>query len=322
MNAIQTVTGPLPVEAVTLTDGHAHVWIQPPDGVEPAARLDLHDEAAICAELRDFRAAGGSLLVDCQPGEAGRDARMLARISAATGVSITATTGAHQQKYYAPDCWLWRAPAEQAAAYFVEELTVGTRESGGTIRATTIKIGYEGVIAGQTRVLMEAAAEASRQTGALILFHTERGANVEALLPFFGEHGVPPERLYLCHVDKRPDLGLHRELAQAGVLLGYDTFARPKYDPDRTTWPLLTGMIEAGLAGHIAICLDLALAELWQHYGGGPGLSFLPEQIVPRLRALGVSAQTIRDLTGGNIARRLVWRGEVGTLNEKIAPIN
>lgn len=305
---IQTVTGPLPAADVALADGHAHAWIMPPDGADPAARLDLHDEAAICAELGDFRAAGGSLLVDCQPGEAGRDARALARLSAATGVRITATTGAHQRKYYAPDCWLWSASAEEAAAYFVEELTVGTRESGGAVRAATIKIGYEGVIEGQTRALMEAAAEASRQTGALILFHTERGANVEALLPFFAGRGVPAERLYLCHVDKRPDLGLHRELAQAGALLGYDTFARPRYDPDRTTWPLLAALVADGLGGHIAVCLDMALAEMWQHSGGGPGLLFLPEQIVPRLRALALPASTIRDLTGGNIARRLVWR--------------
>ena len=91
------------------------------------------------------------------------------------------------------------------------------RETGNTIRATTIKVGYEGTIAGQTRVLMEAAAEASRQTGALILFHTERGQNVEALIPFFGDRGVPASRLYICHVDKRPDAGLHRALAQAGA---------------------------------------------------------------------------------------------------------
>jgi len=305
---IQTVSGPLPAADVRLADGHAHVWIQPPDGTDPAARLDLHDEAAIRAELSDFRAAGGTLLVDCQPGEAGRDARALARLSAATGVRITATTGFHQQKYYPPGCWLWSASAEDAAAYFVEELTIGTRESGGTVRVATIKIGYEGVIEGQTRVLMEAAAAASRQTGALILFHTERGANVEALLPFFAGRGVPAERLYLCHVDKRPDVGLHRELAQAGALLGYDTFARPKYDPERTTWPLLAALVGEGLGGHIAVCLDMALAEMWRHYGGGPGLLFLAEQIVPRLRALGLPAATIRDLTGGNIARRLVWR--------------
>jgi len=305
---IQTVTGPLPDAEVALADGHAHVWIQPPDGVDPAARLDLHDEAAIRAELSDFRAAGGSLLVDCQPGEAGRDARALARISTATGVRITATTGAHQRKYYAPDCWLWSASAEEAAAYFVEELTAGTRESGGTVRAATIKIGYEGVIEGQTRALMEAAAAASQQTGALILFHTERGANVEALPPFFTDRGVPAERLFLCHVDKRPDAGLHRELAQAGALLGYDTFARPKYDPDGTAWPLLAALVADGLGRHIAVCLDLALAGMWQHYGGAPGLLFLPGQIVPRLHALGLPASTVRDLTGGNIARRLVWR--------------
>ncbi len=302
----QTVTGPVPVEAVGLADGHAHVWIAPQDGVAPDVRIELHDYDRIEAELRDFRALGGTLLIDCQPGGAGRDTTKLAALSRATGLHITATTGFHRRMYYPPDDWLWSATEDEAAAYFVEELTVGTRESGGTIRATTIKIGYEGTLEGQTRVLMEAVAEAARQTGVLVLFHTEAGRNVEALLPFFSERGVRPTRLYLCHVDKRPDLGLHRELAQAGVLLGYDTFARPKYNPEQGVWKLLPALAAEGLGKHIAICLDLAFPEQWQHYGGGPGLQFLPTQVLPRLRAEGIDEATMARLTGGNIARYLV----------------
>jgi len=303
---IQTVTGPVAAEDVALADGHAHAWIDPPPGVDPSARLELHDFDRIAAELAAFRAAGGSLVVDCQPGGAGRDARRLRQLAEATGLWITATTGFHQQKYYPPDGWLWTASAEDAAIYFAEELTVGTRESAGAIPAATIKVGYEGIIDGQTRILMEAAAEAAHQTGALILFHTERGQNVEALIPFFADRRVPASRLYLCHVDKRPDAGLHRALAQAGVLLGYDTFARPKYDPDNGAWKLIAALVADGLAAHVAICLDMALAEMWTAYGGGPGMAFLPDVILPRLRAEGYPGDVIRQLTGGNVARYLV----------------
>ena len=192
-----TVTGPVAVDDLGLIDGHGHAWIQPPEGTPPESRLELNDYAAIAEELRDFRAAGRAAVIDCQPGGCGRDARMLVRLAEATGVYITATTGFHRQAYYPPGHWLWSASAEVAADYFVEEVTGGTRETGGTAPATTIKVGYEGRIDGQTRTLMEAAAEAARRTGVALLFHTERGAGAEALLPFFGQRGVPADQLYL-----------------------------------------------------------------------------------------------------------------------------
>ncbi len=301
-----TVNGPVPVEHILLADGHEHAWIKPPEGVAPESRLELDDYDRVRAELADFRAAGGSALIDCQPGGCGRDANFLRRLAQATGLYITATTGFHQRKYYPAESTLWSASTEAAAAYFVEELTVGMRETDGTIPATTIKVGYEGIIDGQARTLMEAAAVAARQTGAAILFHTEQGKNVEALPSFFAGHGVAADRLYICHVDKRPDLGLHRELAQAGVLLGYDTFARPKYNPDQGVWRLIEALVADGLDGSIAIGLDLALSSMWRHYGGQPGLLFLTERILPRLRALGFSESTILRLTAQNVVRRLL----------------
>jgi phosphotriesterase-related protein len=302
-----TVAGPVPASEITLADGHAHLWIDPPPGVAQEARIELNRADPIEAELRDFRAAGGSLLVDCQPGGCGRNAAMLLRFAQATGLRVTATTGFHLQHYYPPGHWLWAASAEAAAGHFLRELDEGMDEAAG-VRAATIKVGYSGEIAGQSRALMESAAAAAQATGAVILFHTEQGRNVEALLLFFAARGVPPARLYLCHVDKRPDLGLHRELAQAGALLGYDTFVRPKYEPDRNVWPLLLGMVESGLAAHVAICLDAALPSMWKHLGGEPGLLAFMETIRPRLEREGVDAQTAAALLGGNVARFLVRR--------------
>ena len=156
-----TVTGPISIDEVTVADAHAHVWIDPPDGVAPEVRIELRDRPRIAAEVRAFGEAGGRLIVDCQPEGCGRNAACLAELSAETGVFITATTGFHQRKFYPEGHWLWRSDAETAARFFRGELTRGMRETGGAIPATTIKVGYEGTIDGQTRVLMEAAADAA-----------------------------------------------------------------------------------------------------------------------------------------------------------------
>jgi phosphotriesterase-related protein len=308
MNAyLQTVTGPIAVEWVRVADAHSHVWIQPPPG-SPPDLIALSDYDDILKELLDFHDAGGTTLIDCQPPGCGRDARMLARLAHATGLHITAVTGFHLRKYYPATNWLWTASTTQAAAAFLEELRAGMNETGGRIPATAIKVGYSGVIDGQEQVLMEAAAEAARQTGAALLFHTEQGQNIEALLPFFSSLGVPPNRLYLCHVDKRPDAGLHRELAQAGVLLGYDTYLRRKYNPDQNLWPLLKAMIVAGMGHKVAFGLDLATPAMWVYGGAEWGLETLPRLIIPRLLQEGIATDVVEGLTGKNVAQHLAWQ--------------
>lgn len=310
-----TVTGEIAASAVTLADCHSHAWIAPVVGGASDAPV-LDDYAAIRDELLAFRAVGGSLIVDCQPGGCGRDVRQLAALSRATGLAITSVTGFHLRKYYPQDrwadgstdsdgAWLWAASTDAAAAHFIRELTEGVAESDYSIPATLIKIGYSGTIEGQSQRLMEAVGIAAKATGAAILFHTEAGANIEALVPFFEARGVPPTRLYLCHVDKRPDFSLHRDLIQAGVLLGYDTFLRPKYDPDNNVWKLIPALVDAGLAHGLALGIDPAFATLWA-FGGGAGPRALAEQVQPRLRQMGIEAASIALMMGQSVVSRMV----------------
>lgn len=307
---LQAVTGPVPLEEIKLVDGHSHLWIDPPRGVAAEARLELNNPARIEAELKDFRSAGGTTLIDCQPGGCGRDAGMLAKFAEVTGLHITTTTGFHLPRYYPDGYWLWAASDQAAVDYFVGELTAGVHEKDGVL-ATTIKVGYDGTIEGQKHLLMEAAAEASRQTGAALLFHTEQGHNVEDLPLFFEDRGVPTGRLYVCHVDKRPDLGLHRELVQAGLLLGYDTFVRTKYRPEENVWPLLLKLVEDGFEDHIAIGLDLAQSSMWRHFNGEPGLVALPDDILPRLTNEGLHETVVSKLVARNVAQFLSRRNTV-----------
>jgi len=302
-NQVMTVNGPLALSALGVTDAHQHVWIAPVVG-GPAGAPVLCDRDVIAAGLTAYREAGGGGLLDCQPGGCGRDGRTLAELSRLTGVPIIACTGYHLARYYPPDFWLWGATAAAARDAFVAEIVDGlaeTRDTDQPVRAGFIKIAIPADPAELPAALWEAAAAASRDTGAALLAHTEAGAAAEQIVTRLLGHGAAADRLVICHIDKRPDFGLHRELAQAGILLEYDTFFRPKYDPERNVWPLLQRMAADGLAGQIGIGTDLAGTAFWQETGPAR----LPGEIVARLQALGFDAPTVRGLTGGNIAGRL-----------------
>jgi phosphotriesterase-related protein len=289
------------------------------------------DEAGVGRELTAFRAAGGGSVVDCQPGGCGRDGRVLRRLSEQAGVHVVASTGFHRRIYYPTDAPLFGLSATAAADYFHDEIANGLVETRSelsfaddrpqttahadgksTVRGPwsvvfpgLIKIAAEASLEVSPRALFEAAAAVAKETGYAIEMHTERGAAVEGFLDFFIERGMSPERLVFCHVDKRPDFGLHAELAQAGVMLEYDTFFRPKYEPARHVWPLIGRMAAAGLAGQMALATDMADPGLWAELGGRPGLLGIFTIIKSGLTRLDLPPATIDGLLGGNIAGRM-----------------
>ena len=72
MPQVQTVCGPVAADALGHSQIHEHIFVRwtPMAEKNPALRLD--DPARSLAELRAYRAAGGSFLADAQPVAAGR----------------------------------------------------------------------------------------------------------------------------------------------------------------------------------------------------------------------------------------------------------
>jgi phosphotriesterase-related protein len=299
--SIVTVGGPRPLTCEGIVDAHDHLWIDAVAGAAAGAPV-LDGFARIAGDLKDFRAAGGAAVVDCQPPGCGRNLERLLMLSRATGVDVVAATGFHLERYYAPGAWPWSADGAAASEAFVRELSHGVAIADGRVRAGVVKVAYAGEDADARALgLLEAACGAAAAADAAIVVHTERGRGVEALADLLAAHGVPPGRVMLSHLDKRPDHGLHRELAQAGFLLGYDTFLRPRYAPDDGVWPLLETMIDGGHAARIACGLDLADVAMWGFRSGAPGLLGLARVVAPRLRALGAAEAVVRALLGANV---------------------
>jgi phosphotriesterase-related protein len=290
-----------------ITDAHNHIWIEPVPGAAPESPV-LNQYAEIEAELKLYRAAGGGSLLDCQPGGCGRNANQLARLSRATGVHIIACTGFHRRKYYPPDHWSFTASSERAAEFFLRELTSAleeTKDQPEPIRAGFIKVAIESEWCDSPLAALEGAAGAARQTGSVVEIHTEKGELAEKVALYFVDHGIAPAQLVLCHMDKRPDPGLHADLAKLGALLEYDTFYRPMYDPASNLWPLIQKMTEVGLGEYIALATDMAAAGMYATIGKGPGLASLPGEIKTGLLKMGIPETSIQGMLGGNIARRL-----------------
>ncbi len=304
---IWTVRGYVSRNQIGLADAHGHLWVEKVAGRSDPAAPILDDPESIEKELAGFHSAGGQTVVDCQPGDCGRNANRLLQLSIRTGVKVIACTGFHLERYYAGGHWLWSATEQAAHVFFHGELIGGVRESvpgEPPIRAGVIKVAITQTPDAQTIRLMHAAASASCVTGAAILVHTEQGAGAEHLPTFFADVGVSPAKLMLCHMDKRPDFELHSELARSGVLLVYDTFLRDKYLPETNVWPLIERMAAANLEEHVALALDAADRRLWR-FGGGGGIAYLPERLVPRLFEMGLIRRQVRRLTGENLSRVL-----------------
>src|SRR5687768_1393573 len=105
---IETVLGPVQPEELGFCLPHEHIWcdqrLAPRADLFEATRstasyMRLDDDAAMIEELHAYYAAGGRAIVEVTCDGWGRDLDQLARLSAATGVHIIATTG-----YYIEPC--------------------------------------------------------------------------------------------------------------------------------------------------------------------------------------------------------------------------
>ncbi|MFC5823628.1 phosphotriesterase family protein [Nonomuraea insulae] len=301
---MRTVLGDVPPGELGAVDCHEHLFQVSP--LLPGEELD--DEERSGQEAALLRAAGIAAMIDATPIGLGRDLAALARVSARTGLAVIASTGVHREAHYPEGHWLRELSAEQLSRRFVRELTTGLADGadGAPIRAGQIKtgIGYWSISTFERRVL-EAAAVAYGETGAPIMVHLEHGSAGFEVLAVLGAAGVPASRVTLAHIDRNPDPGLHAEFAAAGAYLEYDGMARHREWPDSMLIDCLLAAAGRGAASRLLLGGDVARRTRYVAYGGMPGLAYLPERFVPRLRA--ADPDLAHQILVDNPARYLTW---------------
>ncbi len=305
-HVVPLVTGAiLRADADVRFDGYGHGWIAP-TSMAPTTLPPLNDEAQLAEGLRGFvRAAGArrAALLDAQPQGCGRDAAALARLSKTSGVAIAAVTGFHTATHYPTGRRPW-ITADAALATFQRELEGGMREQPlARPAAVAAALGGDGP---EDDPCWDAAVEACRRTGALLLVRLEPDADLASLIRYLDARGVAGARTYVCRMETQPDDGLHRELASTGALLGYGASAFVD-DGARGAVAALEQRLDDGHEGGVAIGLELAKPGAWgsENSSDGAGPGALIEAVERRLRELGVPDDGVDGLLGKNLLARV-----------------
>jgi 5-phospho-D-xylono-1,4-lactonase len=276
MAEVMTVLGPIPAHELGVTDAHDHLFLSSP----ALPDQDFHDTEKAIAEVTG---AGLNTIVEVTPIDLGRDPAGMRAVSQRTGVHVIAATGYHRDAHYPRGHWVYDASVDELAGRILADLQQGM--DSDPARAGVIKAGasYQHISPAEQRRLIAAAA-GSKETGVAILVHTEIGTCGHEIVDLLTREGLEPGRIILAHLDRNPDAELHREIADRGVWLEYDTPGRIKYRPDSQLIDLIEAMANVGHADSIMLGLDLGQRDYYRAYGGGPGLRYLMETFAPRLR--------------------------------------
>ncbi len=280
---IRTVTGDIDPAQLGVTYAHEHLIATPPQWMaEKDPDLVILDEQKAVEEARLFRAAGGVSMYEATAWDYGRDAAALKRIAEATGVQIVATAGFNKGLWFRDRAGDWTV--EQYEELMVREVEEGIGDSG--VRGGVIKFGtgYNQISEAEERVA-RAAARAHRRTGAPLHSHTEAGTMALEQVEIMREEGVDLRRLAIAHLTRNVDPWYHRQVAATGVFLSFDQLSKVKYGPESDRIDATIALIEAGHLEQLLVGGDLARqSDLWS-YERGPGLRYVLESWIPRLRS-------------------------------------
>lgn len=301
---INTVTGEITRDQLGPTYLHEHLIIDSPIVAAQMPHISLPHVSDAVVELQDCYSRGLRTMVDCMPGQSGRNLTKLQDISLRSKINVIAATGMHNPKYYSSDHPYLTMSSSELAQVFIKELTIGAESTAikcGIIKIFTLADGLRD----QEKRLFEAAAETHSETGAPILTHCEDGEGALSQIEFLDSLDVPLGRVVLSHTDKVTDLGYHQELWNSGVNLEYDQGLRQKDQVEPFSAQLTLNMVEDGFLDQLMLGTDGARRTLWRSLGGEPGLDYLLTGWSQKLRECGLNDRQLNQIFIDNPARFL-----------------
>jgi len=335
---IQTVLGPIAPDELGLTLAHEHLlfdlrclWEQPPPErahliyaePTPANRAELerdlyhskttlhHDDPQLAArEVDRFQDAGGSTIVDLTTIGLGPQPAVLRDIANATGLNVVAGAGYYREKCLPPEV-LDRSVDELADELerWVVEGMYGTDVRAGILG----ELGTMSPIRPFEERQLRAAARVQRRTGVAINVHPAIWAHEHLrIIDILEEAGANLARVAISHCDQLIEPDWHRQIAERGVFMCFDTFgAEFEYESDRSREPkdtervdCLLRLLDAGRADQLLLSHDVC-TRLQLHHYGGRGYDHVPTTIVERLRSAGASETDVEQMLVANPRRLL-----------------
>ncbi|MYC84411.1 MAG: hypothetical protein F4X18_02700 [Acidimicrobiia bacterium] len=305
---VMTVLGPIPADQLGYVLPHEHPFCQlrqAPYRYDFPDQFD--DDRVVTAEVAAFGELGGTTLVDLTVPDIGRSPERLRKLSQNTGVQVVMGCGWYRGNYYRAEDVIEKRTAGSLADQLIAEITEGVDGTG--IKPGVIgEIGVEKtwVAPAEERVL-RAAARAHKETGLALGAIHAIGPVAPDILTIFEEEDVDMSRVAVGHCDSYPHMEFLEGLIARGALIMFDNCGQ--YGALKTfeehIMNTVKELVDKGLEDYILLSHDTCKFPQFKIHGG-PGFVYISETVIPTLRNLGITEETINKIIRDNPRRWLV----------------
>jgi phosphotriesterase-related protein len=313
MAQVETVRGPVDIDAMGVTLMHEHVFIlneEIRENYPSEYPADWDEDAQVddaIVKLTALADRGCRTIVDPTVIGLGRDIRRIKRVAGGTELNIIVATGLYTYNDV-PFYFSYRLPrpggADPMAELFVRDITTGIADTG--VKAAFLKCAVDepGLTPGVERVL-RAVCRAHAETGAPITVHTHpRSGTGREVVRVLKEEGADMTKVVLGHSGDTTDLDYLTELADAGCLLGMDRFGINLITSLEDRVATVTALCARGYAESMVLSHDAACYIDWfppdsvQRFAPDWHVQHLFDDVLPALRE--------RDVTDDQIDTMLI----------------
>ena len=321
MPTVETVKGPVEVDALGPTLMHEHVFVVSTEHLNNYGSGSWWDEEARVADavarLNSVHAKGIGTIVDPTVWGLGRYIPRIQRIAAQVDINIVVATGLyayeelpHQYHYRGPGL-LFDIP-EPLVTDFTRDIVDGIADTG--VKAAFLKCCVEaaGLTPGVERIA-RAVARTSVDTGAPITVHTSSPAQSGRLaVDLFRKEGVDLTKVVIGHAGDSNDLDYLMELADTGATLGMDRFGLDLFNPTADRVATIAALAGRGYADRMVLSHDASCfidyfgaAHDAVHEAVSPNwhYDYISDSVLPALREAGVTEAQLRQMLVDNPRR-------------------
>jgi phosphotriesterase-related protein len=317
MPKVDTLAGPVDVDALGVTYMHEHVFIVSPEmqwywpGYGGWSEdFDVERARGFLLRLRDD--FGCETLVDPTVAGIGRNIRAVARALDGLGINLIAATGwyIYNELPFTLSAKDQDQKIETLRNLFLADVERGLEGTGikpGVIKCAIDKHG----LTPDVEAVIRAAARAHLETRLPIMTHTDPASrNGLDQQRIFREEGVDLAAVVIGHCNESDDLGYLEGLIENGTYIGFDRcgfdteLTRPGIPTHEHQIDNLAELVRRGHADRIVLShdsacfLDVRSREALERKG--VPYSFLHERTLPGLRERGVSERDIEQMLIGN----------------------
>ena len=319
MSCVNTVSGPVSPDQLGRTLMHEH-FLFGYCGFQGDATLGGFREQeylnACLKAVADARAYGIETIVDATTNECGRNVRFLKKNADLTGMNIICSTGYYFEAESSFAYWNFRKGfadiGQEIYEMMLTEVTQGIEGTG--IKAGVIKLAssYQQITPIE-ELFFKAAARVQKETGVVIITHTQRGTMGPQQADLLIANGADPGKIAIGHMCGNTDVSYHEEVLKRGVYVNLDRFGLQGelfHTPtDEQRMDLIKALADKGygskiLLGHDSVNVNLGrpiiMTEMMQESLRDANIRTIGAKVLPGLKQRGMSDEQVDALLRSN----------------------